>query len=230
MITVIKDYSRALCQLSDPRLWKPVLWATILSLGSIFIVLIIGGTFLFQLADRFTAGLSGWMSWADGWLGGLVAILGTFFIAALGYFFLASVYSAFLGLFLDGALDAVRETHYPYADWIDPPGIIEATISSVKFILWSLLVYLLASPVLLVGYLLPPVGVILQFLLGGYLLSREFGKLIELRLPKERRVKTPGSLIHGIFAMILWMLPVINLFAPILLVVSLVHKRLGSEH
>ena len=45
------------------------------------------GTFLFQLADRFTAGLSGWMSWADGWIGGVVAVLGTFSIAALGYFF-----------------------------------------------------------------------------------------------------------------------------------------------
>ena len=229
MVKGIKDYLLALSQLSDPRLWKPVIWATILSLGSIFIVMIVGGTFLFQLADRFTAGLSGWMSWADGWIGGLVAVLGSFFIAALGYFFLASVYSAFLGLFLDGALDAVRDNYYPHSKWIAPPGIIEATISSVKFILWSLLVYLLASPVLLVGYLLPPVGVILQFLLGGYLLSREFGKLIELRLPKERRIRTLGGLTHGILAMILWLLPVINLFAPILLAASLVHKRLGSE-
>jgi uncharacterized protein involved in cysteine biosynthesis len=108
MIKLSQNYLRALSQLDDPRLWKPVLWATLLSLATIFITLLIGGTFLFKMADSFSQQITGWMSWADGWIEGIAVILGTFFIGVLGYFFLATVYAAFLGLFLDDALDAVN--------------------------------------------------------------------------------------------------------------------------
>jgi len=226
---MIRDFTLSFSQLSDPRLWKPILWATVLSLFAVFITILIGGAFLFQMADSFSNNLSGWMSWADGWLEAVAVILGTFFIGVLGYFFLASVYAAFLGIFIDDALDAVRERHYPDSAWIKPPGIIESTISSLRFIVWSLFIYLLASPLLLVGYFIPPVGLVLQFLLGGYLLSREYGQLIELRLPREDRQKKPGKLGHGTVATFLWTFPIINLIAPMLLGASLVHARLGTQ-
>ena len=184
------NYILTVSQLNDSRLWKPVLWATLLSLASLLLLLVIGGTFLFQLVDSFKDQLSGWMGWAGGWLGGLSVLLGTFFIGILGYFFLGSVYAAFLSIFLDDMLDAIREQHYPDADWIKPPGMIQSTISSLRFILFSLTLYLLASPLLLVGYFIPPVGLVLQYLLGGYLLGREYGQLIELRIPKDKRITT----------------------------------------
>ena len=226
---MIRDFSLAFSQLSDPRLWKPILWATLLSLGAIFITILIGGAFLFQLVDSFSNSLSGWMSWADGWIKGVAVVVGTFFIGVLGYFFLASVYAAFLGIFIDDALDAVRELHYPDAPWIKPTGMIESTISSLRFIAWSLFIYLLASPLLLVGYFIPPVGLVLQFLLGGYLLGREYGHLIELRMPRENRQKKPGRLAHGTIATFLWTFPLVNLVAPLVLGASLVHARLGTN-
>lgn len=228
MIRFWKDYALAVSQLNDPRLWKPVLWATLLSLGTIFLIMVVGGAFLFQFFDSFSQRLTGWMSWADGWLGGLAAILGTFFIAMLGYFFLASVYAAFLGIFIDDALDAIREKHYPDAAWIKPPGMMESSVSSIRFIIWSLIVYVMACPFLLIGYLLPPIGLVLQYLLGGYLMGREYGQLIELRLPRDQRIKKPGTLLHGTLATFLWSFPILNLIAPLLLGVSLVHSRLGS--
>ena len=108
---MIRDFTLSFSQLSDPRLWKPILWATILSLGAIFITILIGGAFVFRMVDPFSNNLSGWMSWADGWLEGVAVIVGTFFIGVLGYFFLASIYAAFLSIFIDDALDAVREQH-----------------------------------------------------------------------------------------------------------------------
>ena len=229
MKILLQNYLFAISQLQDIRLWKPVLWATILSLGTIFILMVIGGTFLFQMVGSFSQNLTGWMSWADGWIGGLVAILGTFFIAGLGYFFLSSVYAAFLGIFIDDALDAVRDRCYPSADWIKPPGIIESTISSLRFIIWSLVIYLLASPFLLIGYLLPPVGLVLQYLLTGHILSREYGQLIELRLPRDQRKKKPGKLAHGTVAGFLWTFPLINLIAPLLLAISMLDERMGTN-
>ena len=117
----------------------------------------------------------------------------------------------------------------PDAPWIKPPGMIESTISSLRFIAWSLFIYLLASPLLLVGYFIPPVGLVLQFLLGGYLLGREYGHLIELRMPRENRQKKPGRLAHGTIATFLWAFPLVNLVAPLVLGASLVHARLGTN-
>ena len=224
------NYILTVSQLNDSRLWKPVLWATLLSLASLLLLLVIGGTFLFQLVDSFKDQLSEWMGWAGGWLGGLSVLLGTFFIGILGYFFLGSVYAAFLSIFLDDMLDAIREQHYPDADWIKPPGMIQSTISSLRFILFSLTLYLLASPLLLVGYFIPPVGLVLQYLLGGYLLGREYGQLIELRIPKDKRIKKPASLFHGTCANFLWTFPIINLVAPLLLAGALLHARLGDPN
>ena len=96
MTIFLRDYFLAVTQLQDSRLWKPVLWATLLSLGTIFVAMLIGGTLVFQMVDSFSQSLTGWMSWADGWLGGLAAFLGTFFIGMVGYFFLASVYACLL--------------------------------------------------------------------------------------------------------------------------------------
>ncbi|MEK9772895.1 MAG: EI24 domain-containing protein [Opitutae bacterium] len=229
MKKVIRDYSLAISQLQDPRLWKPVLWATLLSLGTIFVIIVVGGAFLFKSVNSFAEQLSGWISWADGWISGMAVVLGTFFIGALGYFFLSSVYAAFLGLFLDDALDAVREKHYPEVEWMKPPGLVGSSIASIRFILWSLVVYIIASPILLIGYFLPPIGLIVQFLLGGYLLGREFGQLIEVRLPRDQRIKKPGSTSHGTLAIFLWTCPLINLLSPLVLAVSLVHYRLGNK-
>ena len=105
---------------------------------------------------------------------------------------------------------STRQT-LPEAEWIKPPRVIESSIASLRFILWSLFVYIIASPILLIGYFIPPIGLVLQFLLGGYLLSREFAHLIELRLPRNKRIKKPGSLWHGTLAIFLWTLPLINL-------------------
>ena len=124
------------------------------------------------------------MSWADGWIEGLGVIFRYSLVGVLGYFFLASVYAAFLGIFLDGALDAVKEVHYPNANWINPPGMIESTISPYASFYGALVVYLIASPLLIIGYLIPPLGLVLQLFLSGYLLNKEYGQLVEIRATK----------------------------------------------
>ena len=228
-MNTVRNYLLALSQLKDPRLWKPILWATLLSLGTIFILAVIGGAFLFQISSILSIKLTGWLAWAGGWVEGLAAVLGIFFVGMVGYFFLASVFAAYLGLFIDDALDAVREAHYPDSLWVNPPGIIESSVASLKFILWSLLVYILASPILLIAFFIPPLGLALQILLGGHLLGREYAQLVELRIPHEHRHPKAGNLSHGAFASFLWLFPFINLIAPLLLACSLVHARLSNE-
>ena len=40
-----------------------------------------------------------------------------FFLLALSYFFFGAVHAAYLGLFLDGIVDAVRDKHYPRSSY-----------------------------------------------------------------------------------------------------------------
>jgi len=117
----------------------------------------------------------------------------------------------------------------PDSAWIQPPGMIESSVASLKFILWSLFVYILASPLLLIAFFIPPLGLVLQILLGGHLLGREYAQLVELRIPREHRLRRAGSLSHGAFASFLWLFPFINLIAPLLLACSLVHARLSKD-
>ena len=67
MRNVIRDYFLAASQLRDPKLWKPVLWAILLSLGTIFLMVLLVGGLLFQFVGNLNSSLTGWMSWADGW-------------------------------------------------------------------------------------------------------------------------------------------------------------------
>ncbi len=225
---MIKDYLRSLSHFSDSRFWRPILWASLLSLGLISCVVFLVGASIYQLVDYFSSELTTSMEWADGWLQSLCALIGTFFIGVLGYFFLASLYAAFISLFIDDLLDLVHAQNYPETSWVKPPGIIHSFLASLRLILWSLLVYTLASPFLLLGYFIPPLGLALQFLLGGFLLGREYGLMVEQRIPKDLRNPKPKSLSHGIFALVLWSVPPINLIAPLLLAISLVHSRLGK--
>ena len=183
----------AVTQLHDSRLWKPVLWATLLSLGTIFVAMLIGGTLVFQMVDSFSQSLTGWMSWADGWLGGLAAFLGTFFIGMVGYFFSGQCLCSIFGYFFGWCPGCSSSSPLPEADWTQPPSIIESTISSLRFILWSFLVYLMATPILLVGYFLPPIGIVLQFLLGGYLLSQNMVNLLKCGFPVTKGEKKPAN-------------------------------------
>lgn len=226
---MIEDFKLAFSQLSDSRLWKPILWATVLSLVTIVLFIVLWINFFPALFDSFSIELPGWLSWADGWLGPIVGFASVLFMIFLGYFFFASVYAAFLGLFIDDVLDAVREAHYPDLPWVAPPKLTQSITLSLKFILWSLFVYLLASPLLLLGCFMPPIGLLLQYLIGGYLLGREYGQMVECRLPRDKRKKNPGGMLHGVATMFLWTFPVVNLIAPLLLAVSLTHARLGNK-
>lgn len=169
----------------------------------------------------------GWIDVAIGILSGV----GIVFVMAVVF---PAVVSTFVGLFLDDVAEVVERRHYP----ADPPGrslhILPGLLQSLRFLGIVLLVNLLALPFYIAFLFLPPLNIVLFYLLNGYLIGREYFDLVAMRhLPAaeakalRRRHRWPVTL-AGALAAFLFTLPLAALLAPLVVTAAFVHhfKRL----
>ena len=106
------------------------------------------------------------------------------------------------------------------------PSISRSILFSLRILLLTLVWNFVCSPILILGWFIPPVGLTVQILLNGYLLGKEYGQLVEYRIPQNQSVSsTPKYFTNGMIAAIIWIVPVVNLLAPILLAGSILHTR-----
>ena len=102
---MINHYLLAFRQLGDRRLLKPVLFASILSLITLVILIIIGtsaaGWVLDSLLSYFDSYEKG--SWIRVAAQSFIAV----FLFLLGFFFFGSIHAGFLGLFIDDIINNV---------------------------------------------------------------------------------------------------------------------------
>jgi len=163
------------------------------------------------------------------WLDTLIAwVLGTVFLVVLFLLFPA-VATMTMGLFLEDVADAVEARHYPNHRASRKIGIAEALFVSLRLGIVILLANIAALP-LYVLLLFTGIGpYILYFLLNAYLLGREYFELVAGRhLPPQqvnaaRRSRRDLALLAGIAITILFIVPVVNLAAPILATAMMVH-------
>lgn len=225
---MIKFYLLAFNQLKDPRFIKPLIWSSILSIGSLGLLLVIGIGSVDWLFDLFSESIISWFGdWGD-WIKVATQFLVSFFLLAIAYFFFGSVHAAYLGLFLDDIIDAVRDKHYPGTELNPAPDLLTSTKASIRFVLTSLMFNILASPLFLLGWFFPPSGLILQIWINGLLLGREYGYLIEQRIPNSTQAEKESYTPFGMLAETIWLIPVINLLSPILLSAAILHRNMNK--
>jgi len=226
---MLNSYLLAFAQLLDPRILKPLLWSTLLSIGSLVIVLILGTNAVDWIFDSLSESSTSWMGdWGD-WIKTATKILVFFFLLAIAYFFFGTVHAAYLGFFLDGIVNAVCDKHYPEVKLNPPPPTVRSTVSSTRFVLLSLSVNFILSPIYLLGWFFPPTGLILQIWINGLLLGKEYGHLIEERIPTECKTKQKRYTRFGMLAETLWMIPIVNFMAPVLLCAAIMHDRMQTD-
>ena len=110
---MLNSYLLAFAQLKDPRIIKPLLWSSLLSITSLILFLVLGTSAVDWFFESLSENSTAWMGdWGE-WIKTATKILVFFFLLALSYFFFGAVHAAYLGLFLDGIVDAVRDKHYP---------------------------------------------------------------------------------------------------------------------
>lgn len=221
---MLRSYALTLSQLSDPKILKPLVFATLLTIGSIILVLVLGATAIDWAMTSLSNALDGWFGKAEGWLRIITQVIGALFLLMIAYFFFASIHAAFLGLFFDDLLDAIRNRHYPQSEWLPPPSLSRSLRDSLRFIILSLTVNLIALPFYLIGWFVPPIGLAAQVLVNGYLLGKEYGYLVGLRISSDSSQTGTKFLKEGILASLVWMVPLVNFIAPVLLAGSILHS------
>lgn len=221
---ILGAFLAALNQFDDPRFRRVIalgIGLTLALLVALYALLL--GAIQFFVPDRLELGFG------LGSIGGLTTLLSVGSLAImliLSVFLMVPVASAFTGFFLDDVADAVEARSYPALPPAARAGFWESLINSLR-------AFALMSALTLLGFLVTlftaGFGIVLFWLINGYLLSREYFTLVALRRmsPQEahalRRANLPVLWAAGVLMAIPLSIPLVNLVMPVLGAASFTH-------
>jgi len=224
---MINDFSKALNQLRDPQIIRPLLYSAIAALVMLSAMLVLS-IWLIK-----SAGIGGWTpSWTFlSFLNNAIQLLFDIIPILIAIFLFPAVAVFLQAFFLDNVVDAVEARHYPGHRSSHHQRWHEIATASLCFALLAIalnLCLLIISIFLL--FLAPPLAPIPFYLINGYLLGREYFDLVALRhLPASnanllRKRNKRGNLQDGVLLTFLFSMPIINLVAPILATSYMTHR------
>ena len=222
-------FSKALAQLSDPKL-RRVLWISIFLSLLVFIGLWIG---LWVLATLLPLDAIPGVHWlmetlgaAFDWLAGFLFV-GLVLVLTLMLF--PAVVTVIVGFFLDQVADAVEARHYPALPATRRISLSETVLSTARFALLTLLINLVALPFYIILIFVPPLNLVLFYMVNGYLISREYFELVAWRrldppsAAQMRRRHRGRLMLAGVLLVFLMTIPVVNLLTPVVGTAFMVH-------
>ncbi|HTH16818.1 MAG TPA: EI24 domain-containing protein [Magnetospirillum sp.] len=208
---------KAFAQLGDPALHR-VIRLGVLGAVACYLALVVAVWLILPHVHFFS------QHWADTGTGialGLAA-------AVLPILVFPALVTTIMSAMLESVADAVEARHYPQLNWPRPQGWTEIMSGTVRFLLVSLGVNLLALPLYLV-LLATGLAVALMVVVNGYLLGREYFELVAARrmAPKPMRLAFRNHLgqvwLAGAIIAILFAIPLLNLIAPVIAAAFMVH-------
>jgi CysZ protein len=211
---ILRAFTLSLRQLNDRRTFRLMALVAGLTLATF----ILFGIFLWFAVEQWV--LPRWFAEADGW-GALIA-LGITLLA--GFFLFRAVSMAVMGLFSDSIVESVEEDHYPAAAANAVPvgfgkGLRMGLRSARRAIGWNLL----AAPFYLV-LLVTGVGtLVLVLAVNMLLLGRDLEDMVLARHPGMAPLAARDRNLMGLVVATLFIIPVVNLLAPIVGAAMAVH-------
>lgn len=228
---MFKSLSRAFSQSFDPA-FRRVFNRSLLFSAVTFVVVWLASWFALDWAG---AELVAWTrSWVgEGfWVGALewlvdIAAIGA--IAVASFFLFPAVMASIMALLLDDIAQAVERRYYPDL----PPGrsqpVGEVILGNLGFIAVTLILNLLVLPLYLVLIWIPPLNLVLFYLLNGYLLGREYFEMVAVRrldLAATKRLRRDFRgrvILAGAVITFLLTIPLVNLVTPIIATAFMLH-------
>jgi len=206
-------------QLDDPMI-RRVMWFSIAIAALVFALIWLGLSYLLdgQIATGY--------GWLDGVLNGLAQLLGAAAVLVLAWLLYPGLVGMFAGIFLEDVAAAVERRHYPDLPAARVQSVGEIIVIGLRFALVSVAVNLVALPVYL---FVPAVNFLVFVLVNGWLLGRNFYEIVALRRldpPTAKSVRRAGRLrvmAAGMATALMMAVPILNLIAPILATVLMVH-------
>lgn len=227
---------KALAQILSPPM-RAILWKSVILALLLIVVVAIG---LQRLLNWFAGSGEVWAEQMLGpgfhtmlnvlaWFVSIAAGLGILFGAI---FLMPAITSLIASIFVDDVADIVERTHYP----AEKPGkalpIVQATMEGIKTSLLTLVVYLVAVPLVLIFGM----GFVVFFIATAWLLGREYFKYAALRfrssdeMEQMRKQHSITIFTAGMFIAAFVSIPIVNLATPLFGMAFMVHmhKRLSG--
>lgn len=163
-----------------------------------------------------------------GWLDSLVNWVVGGLTGVAGWFMLPALVVLIAGMFQERTIDRVERAYYPDEARSRPPRFWPDLRHDIRFTLRALFLNVLVLPLYLLG-----IGFFVSIALNSYLLGREFfesaagyhlGKPDAMALGAKYR---PTVYAGGLVITLMTLVPLVNLFVPILATVWMVHVYHG---
>jgi CysZ protein len=207
---VVQALAKALGQFDDPRVHR-VVWK---SFAGALLISALLAVLLWYLAGWLVAGLAQWIDW--------LAHAGTILLTLVLVWFLFPVaVTAVVGLFLEQVAEAVEARYYPGRAGPRQQSFAAMLHSSLRFAAIAIALNLALVPIYLLLLVVPPLYLVVFYVVNGYLLGREYFELVACRRLEEgeadamRRAHRGRLMLAGVVIAFMLTIPVFNLFAPI---------------
>jgi len=228
---MLKSLSRAFSQSFDPAFRRVFNRSLLFSLVT-FIVVWLASWFALDWAGEWL------VAWVRDWVGEgfwlsvmewLVDIAAVGAIAIASFFLFPAVMVSIMAMLLDDIAQAVERRYYPDLPPARPQPLAEAIFGNLIFVAVTLILNLLVLPLYLVLIWIPPLNLLLFYLLNGYLLGREYFEMVAVRrldlaAAKRLRREFRGRVIlAGAVITFLLTIPLVNLVTPIIAAAFMLH-------
>ncbi len=192
---------------------KSVLFTLLLFLGLWFGLYSLISTYLLPFLDQWS-----WLVTSVLWFFGVGVIIGAAFL-------LAPTTALFAGLFLDDVAEHVEQVEY--SD--DAPGRAVPIGPAIHLAIKFGVVVLFANLIALLLVWLAGFGLVIFFLVNGYLLGHEYFRFAALRFSEENEARALGKrfsleiFLAGLVIAGVMSIPIINLVTPVFAAILMVH-------
>ena len=159
-----------------------------------------------------------------GWLDAVVNVVIGALTGISGWFVLPSIIVLIAGMFQEIAISRVEAASYPHRQREARPKFWPDAVHDIKFTIWALFLNVVVLPFHFIF-----IGFFISIALNSYLVGREFfemaagyhiGKPRAFKLAQRNRGAVYGG---GFVITLMTLVPLLNLFVPIIAVVWMVH-------
>ena len=226
---MVRFLFEAITQLRDPPLRRIIFYSI---LGSVVIMGVLASgiwLLLSQISLESIPYLIHIREWMGAWFTWLSSSFFFGLVGLLTFFLFPSVVSLTLGFFFDEIVSSVEAKYYPRLPPRRYQSFGEVTASTLRFACIILIFNIVALPIYFLLIFFPPMNLVLFYIVNGYLTGREYFELVGLsrRNPVDvailRKCNRGRVQVAGMLIVFLMTTPIVNLLAPVIATVFMVH-------
>ena len=215
-------FAKAVQQLPEPEFLSVVKRSLALT---IFVFIALAAVIFWALGGVGDLTLFGWTIASSEFIRGAATTI-TVVVALFAFPLVASI---FIGVFVEDVAVAVEKRHYPADPAGRPMALMPSVIAGLRFVGVMVVINVLAIPAYLLLLLLPPAGLLLFYILNGYLISREYFELVAHRHLDENAARALRKshrwqlLVSGVVITFLFTIPIVNFVIPLVAAAAMTH-------